>query len=82
MVNRFFVSASVLALTGGLAFAQAPRVQRPPEGVPTAATLPVSTTRLLASDISKATVYDNSENKVGDVTDLIIDSSGNITTTR
>jgi hypothetical protein len=53
MVNRFFVSASVLALTGGLAFAQAPTVQRPPEGVPTAATLPVSTTRLLASDIYK-----------------------------
>ena len=35
--------------------------------------------RLLASDIYKANVYDPSENKIGDVTDLIIDSNANVT---
>jgi sporulation protein YlmC with PRC-barrel domain len=37
-------------------------------------------TRLLASDIYKANVYDNAENKIGDVTDLVSNSNGNITT--
>ena len=37
------------------------------------------TGRWLASDIYKATVYDPSEKKIGDVTDLIIDSSANVT---
>jgi sporulation protein YlmC with PRC-barrel domain len=36
--------------------------------------------RLLASDIYKANVYDNSENKIGDVTDLVINNDRNITT--
>jgi sporulation protein YlmC with PRC-barrel domain len=34
----------------------------------------------LASDIYKADVYDNSEDKIGVVTDLIVDNSGNVTT--
>jgi hypothetical protein len=34
---------------------------------------------MLASDIYKANVYDLSENKIGDVADLIIDSNGNVT---
>ena len=34
----------------------------------------------LASDIYKADVYDNADNKIGVVTDLIIDNSGNVTT--
>jgi sporulation protein YlmC with PRC-barrel domain len=38
-----------------------------------------STGRMLASDIYKANVYDLSENKIGDVADLIIDSNGNVT---
>jgi sporulation protein YlmC with PRC-barrel domain len=81
MRKRFFLSASVLALTGGLAVAQTPPTQIPSEGRPMAApTSPSSTMRVLASDIYKADVYDNSENKIGDVTDLVINSSGNITT--
>jgi sporulation protein YlmC with PRC-barrel domain len=35
---------------------------------------------LLASDIYKADVYDNAEDKIGVVTDLILDNSGNVTT--
>jgi sporulation protein YlmC with PRC-barrel domain len=81
MVKGFFLFASVLALTGGLAVAQTPPTQVPSEGRPIAApTSPSSMMRLLASDIYKADVYDNSENKIGDVTDLVINSSGNITT--
>jgi sporulation protein YlmC with PRC-barrel domain len=40
----------------------------------------LSTTHSLASDIYKADVYDNAENKIGVVTDLIVDNSGNVTT--
>ena len=38
-----------------------------------------STSHWLASNIYKANVYDPSENKIGDVSDLIIDSDGNVT---
>jgi sporulation protein YlmC with PRC-barrel domain len=34
----------------------------------------------LASDIYKADVYDNAEDKIGVVTDLIMDNSGTVTT--
>jgi sporulation protein YlmC with PRC-barrel domain len=34
----------------------------------------------LVSDIYKANVYDNSEHKVGEVTDLVTESEGNIVT--
>src|SRR5262249_23241154 len=34
----------------------------------------------LVSDIYKANVYDNSENKIGNVTDLVMDNEGNIMT--
>ena len=80
MVKGFFLFASVLALTGGLAVAQTPPTQVQSERPMAAPTSPSSMMRLLASDIYKADVYDNSENKIGDVTDLVINSSGNITT--
>jgi sporulation protein YlmC with PRC-barrel domain len=77
MLKRFLISASALVLAGGLAVAQAPTAQGPSAGAPLASS-PMS--RLLASDIYKADVYDNSENKIGDVTDLVINNDGNITT--
>jgi sporulation protein YlmC with PRC-barrel domain len=40
----------------------------------------LSTTHWLTSDIYKADVYDNAENKIGVVNDLIVDNSGNVTT--
>ena len=45
-----------------------------------AATSSLSTMHWLASDIYKADVYDNAEDKIGVVTDLILDNSGNVTT--
>ena len=64
MLKTLALSASVLAFAGGLAFAE---------------TSSLSTGHWLASDVYKADVYDTSENKVGNVTDLMIDSSGNVT---
>jgi sporulation protein YlmC with PRC-barrel domain len=85
--RRLFLSTSVLALTGGLALAQmqgpsqTPPMQGPSQGAPAAApSSNISTARLLISDIYKANVYDNSENKIGDVTDLVISRDGDITT--
>ena len=39
----------------------------------------LSTGRWLASDVYKASVYDPSEHKIGDVTDFMIDSNGTVT---
>ena len=64
MLKTLALSASLLAFAGGLAFAE---------------TSSLSTGHWLASDVYKADVYDTSENKVGNVTDLMIDSSGNVT---
>ena len=80
MVKGFFLSASVLALTGGLAVAQTPPTQVQSERPMAAPTSPSSMMRLLASDIYKADVYDNSENKIGEVTDLVLDNEGNVMT--
>jgi sporulation protein YlmC with PRC-barrel domain len=72
MLRKLALSASVLALAGSLAVA--------PCGRAMAATSSLSTTHWLASDIYKADVYDNTEDKIGVVTDLIVDNSGTVTT--
>ena len=64
MLKTLTLSASVLAFAGGLAFAE---------------TSSLSTNHWLASEVYKADVYDTSEHKVGNVTDLMIDSNGNVT---
>jgi len=79
MLKTLGLSASALALAGGLALAETP-MTNPPYTGRSAVTSPLpSTGRLLASDIYKANVYDPSENKIGDVTDLIIDSNAKVT---
>jgi sporulation protein YlmC with PRC-barrel domain len=62
MLKTVALSASVMALASGLAFAEAPMARG-----------------WLASDIYKASVYDPSEKKIGDISDLMIDSKGNVT---
>jgi sporulation protein YlmC with PRC-barrel domain len=78
MLRKLALSASVLALAGSLAVAQAETMTS--SGRSAAAPSSLSTTHWLASDIYKADVYDNAENKIGVVTDLIMDNSGNVTT--
>ena len=81
MLNRLVLSASALALAGSLAVAQTPSAQSPaPSGPMAAPRSPISMPRLLASNIYKADVYDTAEHKIGDVTDLVMNSNGNITT--
>ena len=80
MLRKLALSASVLALAGSLAVAQAETMTNSSSGRSVAAPSSLSTTHWLASDIYKADVYDNAENKIGVVTDLIMDTSGNVTT--
>jgi hypothetical protein len=71
------MAAVGLAFAGGLAFAESPMTREPTTGR-SVVTSP-STSHWLGSHIYKANVYDPSENKIGDVSDLIIDSDGNVT---
>jgi sporulation protein YlmC with PRC-barrel domain len=72
MFRKLALSASALALAGSLAVA--------PSGRSMAAPTSLSTLHWLASDIYKADVYNGLEEKIGVVTDLIMDNSGNVTT--
>jgi sporulation protein YlmC with PRC-barrel domain len=65
MLKTLAVSASVLAFASGSGLAEST----------------LSTGQWLASYIYKAAVYDPSEHKVGNVRDLVIDSTGNVTAT-
>jgi hypothetical protein len=69
-LHKLALSASVLALAGGLAVARAEMMTSSGRSVTAPSSL--STTHWLASDIYKADVYDNAENKIGVVTDLIV----------
>jgi ribosomal 30S subunit maturation factor RimM len=80
MLNKLALSASVLALAGSLAVAQAETIRNSSSGRSVAATSSLSTMHWLASDIYGADAYDNSEDKVGVVIDLILDNSGNVRT--
>jgi sporulation protein YlmC with PRC-barrel domain len=80
MLRKLALSASVLALAGSLAVAQAETIGNSSSGRSIAAPSSLSTMHWLASDIYKADVYDNTEDKIGVVTDLIVDNSGNVTT--
>ncbi|MGH6839509.1 MAG: PRC-barrel domain-containing protein [Methylocella sp.] len=80
MLRKLALSASVLALAGSLAVAQAETVTTSPSGRAVAVPSSLSTMHWLASDIYKADVYDNSEDKIGTVTDLILDNTGTVTT--
>ena len=72
MFRKLALSASVLALAGSLAVA--------PSGRSMAAPTSLSTLHWLASDVYKADVYNGLEEKIGVVTDLNMDNSGNVTT--
>jgi sporulation protein YlmC with PRC-barrel domain len=75
------LSASVLAFASGLAFAETTMTREPSTGrsVVTNPSSSLSTDHWLASDVYKASVYDPSEHKIGNVIDLMIDSNGNVT---
>jgi sporulation protein YlmC with PRC-barrel domain len=80
MLRKLALSASVLAFAGSLAVAQAETITNSSSGRSVAVPSSLSTMHWLASDIYKADVYDNSEDKIGTVTDLILDNTGTVTT--
>jgi sporulation protein YlmC with PRC-barrel domain len=80
MPNKLVLYVSVLALAGSLGVAQAETMMVSPSGRSVAVPSSLSTMHWLASDIYKADVYDNADNKIGVVTDLIMDNGGNVTT--
>jgi sporulation protein YlmC with PRC-barrel domain len=80
MLRTLALSASVFALVGSLAVAQAETMGNSSSGRSVAVPSSLSTMHWLASDIYKADVYDNAEDKIGTVTDLIVDNNGNVTT--
>ena len=81
MLKTLALSISALAFAGGLALAETTITREPSTGrsVVTNPSSSLSTNQWLASDIYKANVYDPSENKIGDISDLMIDSNGNVT---
>ena len=81
MLKTLALSASVLAFASGLALAETTITREPSTGhsVVTNPSSSLSTGHWLASDIYKANVYDPSEHKIGDITNLMIDSNGNVT---
>jgi sporulation protein YlmC with PRC-barrel domain len=81
MLKTLALSTSVLAFAGGLAPAGTTITREPSTGgsVVTNPSSSLSTSHWLASDVYKASVYDPSEHKIGDISDLIIDSNGKVT---
>ena len=77
MFRTLALAALALTFASGLAFAKSSMTRDPMTGR-SVVTSP-SSSHWLASNIYKANVYDPSENKIGDVSDLIIDSDGNVT---
>jgi sporulation protein YlmC with PRC-barrel domain len=79
MLKALALSALILAFAGGLALAETTMTREPSTGGSVANTSSsLSTDHWLASDVYKADVYDPSEHKIGKVTDLMIDSNGNV----
>jgi len=74
MLKKLGLSACVLVLGSGLALAGS----HEGETGRSVATAPssLSTSSWLASEVYKSAVYDSAQKKIGEVTDLVIDSAG------
>jgi sporulation protein YlmC with PRC-barrel domain len=81
MLKTLTLSVSVLAFAGGLALAETTLPKEPAieRSVMSTSSSSLSTGHWLVSDVYKAGVYDTSERKVGNVTDLLMDRNGNVT---
>jgi sporulation protein YlmC with PRC-barrel domain len=74
MLKKLGLSACVVVLGGGLAVAGASKGETGRSVAASHSSL--STSSWLASDVYKSAVYDPAEHKIGDVSDLVIDSAG------
>lgn len=81
MLKKFAWLAPMLLFGASLAFAENPAAKEPPSGAVAAKSSSLSGPNWLASDLYKANVYDNSEQKIGDIKDLVIDKKlGSVST--
>jgi sporulation protein YlmC with PRC-barrel domain len=78
MLKSLSLSVPILALAGGLAFAQMQTDRQPANSEHSVSSL--ASNHWLASDIYKASVYDPSNNKIGSIEDLVLDTSGQVKT--
>jgi sporulation protein YlmC with PRC-barrel domain len=78
MLKSLSLSVPILALAGGLAFAQMQTDRQPANSEHSMSSL--ASNHWLASDIYKASVYDPSNNKIGSIEDLVLDTSGQVQT--
>lgn len=79
MLKKLALPITILVLSSGLALAEGAMTKEPSSGRSAAtSTSSLSTSRWLASDIYKADVYDASNHKIGDVTDLVLDGDGSV----
>jgi sporulation protein YlmC with PRC-barrel domain len=77
MLERLSSTAAIFILSGGIAFAQSSMTRTTSPVL--SSTTSLSTDQWLVSDIYKENVYDNSNHTIGDVRDLVLDQSGNVT---
>jgi sporulation protein YlmC with PRC-barrel domain len=77
MLKKLGISACALFLGSGLALAGSPKVESG-RSVSTSP-LSLSTSSWLASDVYNSAVYDPAQRKIGNVTDLVIDDHGMVT---
>lgn len=73
MLKKLAWTAPMILLSAGLAFAQGEANGKPPGGAKPVQETSLSQPQWLASDIYKAGVYDNSQQKIGEIKDLVID---------
>ena len=77
MLKSLSLSVPILALAGGLAFAQMQTDRQPANSEHSVSSL--ASNHWLASDIYKASVYDPSNNKIGEIMDVLVSPDGHAT---
>jgi len=86
MLNKFAIVTAVAAVAAGTAYAQTPNTNPPAQtttGVGTPAqvqvltSLPTTSTTTIAN-FYKQNVYDPSEKKIGEISDVLVDNDGKI----
>jgi sporulation protein YlmC with PRC-barrel domain len=75
MLKKLAWTAPIIILSASLALAQGAANNQPPSGAKPMQETSLSGPQWLASDIYKADVYDDSQQKIGEIKDLVIDKN-------
>lgn len=77
MLKSFALAGAIATMVSGAAFAEQPTTRGMGTNTTFMTTLPQNA--LLVSNIHEQNVYDPSENKIGEIKDLVLDRNGKIT---